>query len=323
MVIYCQKGVSKLQKTSKIAESVLELIGKTPMVKLKKTDSNMADIFAKIEFFNPGGSIKDRIALKMIDEAEKKGVLAPDGVIVEATSGNTGIGLAIVAAVKNYRLILVMPETMSLERQNLLKAHGAELYLTPGSKGMTGSIEKALELVRENKNYFMPSQFENAANPTVHGETTALEILEQTDGAIDAFVAGIGTGGTITGVGQVLKSRKPETLIIGVEPKKSSVLSGGKPGMHKIQGIGAGFIPKVLKKQLLDDIIPVEDEDAYSQAMLLAREEGLMVGISAGAAVWGAKKVAQKLGEGKRVVVILPDTGERYLSMHHQFENLK
>lgn len=305
----------------KIANNVLELIGNTPMVRLHNMiNSEMAEVVAKLEFFNPGGSVKDRISYNMIEEAEKQGVLKPGGTIVEATSGNTGIGLAMVAAAKNYKIILVMPETMSLERQNLLKAYGAQLYLTAGEEGMNGSIKKAQELIRENTNYFMPSQFENPANPAVHRRTTALEILQQTEGRIDAFVAGIGTGGTISGVGEVLKREMPSVRIIGVEPQNSAVLNGGQPGAHKIQGIGAGFVPKVLQRDLIDEIISVSDEDAYVQSVLLARKEGLMVGISAGAAVYGAIDVAKRLGEGKRVVVILPDTGERYLSMAPYFK---
>jgi cysteine synthase A len=305
----------------KIASSVLELIGSTPMVQLQKIVApGMAAVVAKLEYFNPGGSVKDRIANNMIEEAEKQGLLTPGGTIVEATSGNTGIGLAMVAAAKNYHLILVMPETMSQERQNLLKAYGAQLYLTPGEEGMDGAIKKAWELTMENNNFFMPSQFANPANPAIHRRTTAREILQQVEGKADAFVAGIGTGGTITGVGEVLKREIPGIIIAGVEPKNSAVLSGGKPGAHKIQGIGAGFIPEVLHRDLIDEIITVSDEDAYIYSVLLARKEGLMVGISAGAAVFGAVRLAKELGEGKRVVVVLPDTGERYLSMAPYFK---
>ncbi len=305
----------------KIADSILDLIGYTPMVRLSKiAGPESAEVVAKIEFFNPGGSVKDRIAMNMITEAEKAGKLSPGGTIVEATSGNTGIGLAMVAAAKNYRLILVMPETMSIERQNLLTAYGAELHLTPGDQGMMGSIKKAYHLLENNPDYFMPSQFENPANPAIHEETTGVEILKQTEGNIDAFVAGIGTGGTITGVSRALKEKLPHVKIYGVEPANSPILSGGEPGPHKIQGIGAGFKPKVLNQELINEIITVSDEDAYLQSVSLAQQEGLMVGISAGAAVFAALQVAKKIGPGKRVVVILPDTGERYLSMGHVFK---
>ncbi|MDW7675628.1 MAG: cysteine synthase A [Bacillota bacterium] len=306
----------------KIANNVLELIGSTPMVKLQRlTNNGAAEVVAKLEYFNPGGSVKDRIAYNMIEEAEKQELLKPGGTIVEATSGNTGIGLAMVAAAKEYKLILVMPETMSLERQNLLKAYGAQLYLTSGEDGMDGSIKKAMELVDSMDNCFMPSQFDNLANPAIHRRTTALEILQQTEGKIDAFVAGIGTGGTITGVAEVLRRELgKEVKIIGVEPKSSPVLTENKSGAHKIQGIGAGFVPKVLKRELIDEIIPVSDEDAYITAMHLARKEGLMVGISAGAAAFAAMEIATRLKKGKRVVVMLPDTGERYLSMAPYFK---
>lgn len=305
----------------KVVDSVLDLIGNSPMVRLNKlTTDGMADVLAKVEFFNPGGSVKDRIANSMVEEAERKDLLKPGGTIVEATSGNTGIGLAMVAAAKGYKLILVMPESMSQERQNLLKAYGADLLLTPGEEGMNGSIKKAEELIAANPEYFMPSQFENIANPAIHRRTTAVEILHQTEGQLDAFVAGIGTGGTITGVGEVLKRELADVKIYGIEPEKSAVLSGGEAGPHKIQGIGAGFVPGVLQRDYIDQIVTVTDEDAYITSLRLAQEEGLMVGISAGAAAFAALEVAKELGEGKKVVVVLPDTGERYLSMAPYFK---
>ncbi len=299
----------------KIVNSIVELIGETPMVKLNRVvDDNMAEVFVKLEYFNPGSSVKDRIALNMIEKAEAEGKLREDSVIVEPTSGNTGIGLAMVGASKGYRVILVMPDTMSMERRSLLKAYGAELILTPGEKGMKGAIEKAKELVAENGNYFMPQQFENPHNPTKHYETTGIEVLKQTDGNIDAFVAGVGTGGTITGAGRVLKNSNENMKIIAVEPDKSPVLSGGNPNPHKIQGIGAGFIPDILDLKIIDEIERVKDEDAIAMTKRLAREEGLLLGISSGAAVFAALKKAKELGEGKRVIVIAPDNGERYLS---------
>jgi len=299
----------------KTVGSVFELIGNTPMVKLNKlTKPGYADVYVKLESFNPGGSIKDRAAYNMIRVAEEKGLLKPGSVIVEPTSGNMGIGLAMVGAVKGYKVVLVMPETMSMERRALLKAYGAELVLTPGAEGMSGAIKKAEELVRDNPNYFMPQQFENQANPDIHRKTTAREIIEQMDGHIDAFVAGVGTGGTITGVGEVLKESISGVKIIAVEPAKSPVLSGGKPGSHGIQGIGAGFVPKVLDKNIIDKIVPVKDEDAMETARRMAREEGLLVGISSGAAVFAALEEAKTLGDGHNVVAIAPDTGERYLS---------
>lgn len=304
-----------------LVNNVLELIGNTPMVRLNRiVESDMAEVLAKVEFFNPGGSVKDRISFSMIEDAEKKGLLKPGGTIIEPTSGNTGIGLAMVAAVKGYRCILTMPETMSLERIYILRSFGAEIILTPGIEGMQGAINKAEELLKKTPNSFMPQQFINPANPKIHRETTAREILKDTDGNLDAFVAGVGTGGTITGVGEVLKKHNPKIKIVAVEPKSSPVLSGGEPGPHKIQGIGAGFIPKVLNRDIIDEIIKVSDEDAFNTARRVCREEGLFVGISSGATCWSALKVAKDLGKGKRVVVIFPDTGERYFSMEQYFE---
>ncbi len=303
-----------------IADSVLDLVGRTPMVRLNRVvTSDDAEVVAKLESFNPGGSVKDRIALSMILRAEEEGRLKPGGTIVEPTSGNTGIGLAIVAAVRGYKLILVMPETMSVERRSLLEAYGAELILTPGVEGMTGAVRVAEEILEEHADYFMPQQFENPANPEIHRKTTAQEILADTGGRLDAFVAGVGTGGTITGVGEVLKREMPGVKIVAVEPSASPVLSGGQPGPHKIQGIGAGFVPEVLNTDVIDEIITVSDDDAYRTSQRLASEEGLHVGISAGANTWAALKVARELGPGKRVVVVLPDTGERYLSMAQYF----
>lgn len=298
----------------RVVNSITDLIGQTPLVRLQRiVKPGMANIYVKVEAFNPGGSIKDRIALGMIKDAEERGVLRPGGTIVEPTSGNTGIGLAMIAAARGYRLIVVMPETMSVERRLLMAAYGAEFVLTPGAEGMNGAIEEGKRLIRENPDYFMPQQFENPANPEAHRKSTVLELMDQLSN-IDAFVAGIGTGGTITGVGEMLKEHLPKVKIIGVEPASSPVISGGKPGPHKIQGIGAGFVPKVLNKTILDDIIQVVNEDALETARKLAREEGLLVGISSGAAVSAALQVAGTLGEGKNVVVIAPDTGERYLS---------
>lgn len=299
----------------KVANNILELIGQTPIVKLNRiVGKSDADIFLKLEFFNPGGSVKDRIAFSMINEAEKRGDLKPGDVIVEPTSGNTGIGLAMVAAAKGYRAVLVMPDTMSVERRNLLKAYGAELVLTPGSEGMKGAIAKAEELKRQNSNYFMPQQFKNFDNVKVHLETTAVEIVEQLGGKIDAFVAGVGTGGTITGVGRVLKEKYPDTLVAAVEPTASPVLAGGSPSPHKIQGIGAGFVPDILDTEVYDEVIGIENEEAFEWARKMAKEEGILGGISSGAAVAAALKLARRLGTGKNVLAVIPSNGERYLT---------
>ncbi|KKM12421.1 cysteine synthase [Clostridiales bacterium PH28_bin88] len=286
------------------------------MVELRRLgEGKRAAVLAKLESFNPGGSVKDRIAANMVAVAEAEGRIKPGGTIVEATSGNTGIGLVMVAAAKGYRMILVMPETMSQERQALLKIYGAEVILTPGPEGMRGSIDAAEQLLAEHPEYFMPRQFENPANPDIHRRTTALEILEQTGGRVDVFVTGVGTGGTITGVGEVLKESIPGVRVIGVEPAASPVLSGGKAGPHRIQGIGAGFVPRVLNLQIMDAVLQVDDLDAYITSVELARQEGILAGISAGAAVWAALQVAKEIGPGRRVVTVIPDTGERYLSM--------
>lgn len=299
-----------------VYENVLKLIGNTPMVRIKTlTGPEDSTIYAKLEGYNPGGSVKDRIALSMIEAAEKDGRLKPGGTIVEPTSGNTGIGLAMVAAVKGYRLILTMPETMTVERRQMLKAFGAELILTPAEKGMMGALEEAERLCLENPDYFMPQQFENPANPEIHRKTTAQEIIKDLGGAPDGFVAGVGTGGTITGVGEVLKEKNPNCYVVAVEPAASAVLSGGDPGPHKIPGIGAGFYPGILNTKVYDEVIPVTDEDAHEMTRQLALKEGLFVGVSSGAAMWAALKIARKLGPGKTVVVILPDRGEKYLSM--------
>ncbi len=297
----------------RVARNALDLIGDTPLVELGRLPkAGWAKVLGKLESVNPGGSIKDRIALAMIEEAERQGKLKPGATIVEPTSGNTGIGLAMVAAVKGYRLIVTMPDDMSLSRRDLLKRYGAEVILTPAIEGMTGAVFAAEELCRKNPDYFMPQQFQNPANPEIHRRTTAQEILKATDGRLDAFVAGVGTGGTITGVGEVLKKEIPGVLIVAVEPSRSPVLQGGKPRPHGIQGIGASFVPGVLNREVIDEIIGVRDEDAYQMSVRLAREEGLLVGISAGANVFAALRIAERLGVGKVVVTILPDTGERY-----------
>jgi cysteine synthase len=300
--------------------TILDLIGNTPMVKLRRVvDGGSADVWAKLEMFNPGGSVKDRIALNMVEAAEKKGLLKPGSVIVEPTSGNTGIGLAIVGRVKGYAVTLAMPEGTSQERIQILQSFGAEVVLTPAKEGMVGAVEKAREIVSTRKDAFMPQQFMNPDNPAMHRKTTAKEILKDTGEKIDAFVAGVGTGGTITGVGEVLKKHNPKVKVIAVEPKSSAVLSGGKPGPHMIQGIGAGFVPDVLDKSVIDEIIAVDDQDAYKMAKRLSREEGIFAGLSCGAACVGALKIAKQLGAGKTVVVIFPDSGERYLSMEPYF----
>jgi cysteine synthase len=301
----------------KIAKNITDLIGNTPLVRLNMINSQIkADLLGKVESFNPLSSVKDRIGQAMIEDAEIKGLINKDTVIVEPTSGNTGIGLAFVCAAKGYKLVLTMPDTMSLERRKLLTALGAEIVFTPGSKGMQAAIDKAEEVLLNNKpNSFMPQQFNNPANPRVHKETTAQEIWQDTDGKVDIVVAGIGTGGTITGIAQGLKEKKKSFKAVGVEPERSAVLSGGKPGLHKIQGIGAGFIPKVLKRELIDEIVPVSDENAVFTARELASTEGLFVGVSSGAAVWAAVEIAKRQeNKDKVIVVILPDAGERYLS---------
>jgi len=304
----------------KPVDTVLDLIGRTPVVRLQRlAPPGGAAVFAKLESYNPGGSVKDRIALSMIEAAERDGRLRPGTVIVEPTSGNTGIGLAMVAAVKGYRLILTMPDTMSLERRSLLELFGAEVVLTPGSEGMRGAVAKAQELVRELGDAFMPQQFENPANPQMHRETTALEVLEQMEGRLDALVVGVGTGGTITGVGEVLKEHIPHLKIYAVEPASSPVLRTGRPGPHRIQGIGADFVPPVLNLDVVDEIIGVRDVDAFVMARRLAAKEGILAGISAGAAAWAAVRVAATMDPSQRVLAVFPDTGERYLSMAPYF----
>ncbi|MBN3553005.1 cysteine synthase A [Fictibacillus nanhaiensis] len=307
---------------ARVAQSITDLIGQTPVVKLNRiTSEDMADVYLKLEFMNPGSSVKDRIALAMIEDAEKSGKLKAEDTIVEPTSGNTGIGLAMVAAAKGYKTVLVMPETMSLERRNLLRAYGADLVLTPGPEGMGGAIRKAEELAKE-KGYFMPQQFKNEANSAIHRNTTGQEIVSQFPDGLDAFVSGIGTGGTITGAGQVLKEKYPEIKIYAVEPTDSPVLSGGKPGPHKIQGIGAGFVPDILKTDIYDEVLTILNDEAFEWARKAAREEGLLGGISSGAAISAALKVAKKLGKGKKVLAIIPSNGERYLSTPlYQFED--
>jgi cysteine synthase A len=297
-----------------IKDNILETIGGTPHVRLNRlTGPNDAEVIAKLEYFNPGSSVKDRIAKYMIEDAERAGILKPDSIIVEPTSGNTGIGLAIVAAVRGYKIKLVMPETMSIERRKILKAFGAELVLTEGSKGMKGAVAKAEELARQDPHVFLPQQFKNQSNVRAHMETTAQEILRQIK-TFDAFVAGVGTGGTITGVSKSLKEKLPKAKFIAVEPADSPVLSGGAPSAHKIQGIGAGFVPDIYGKDYVDEIMQVTNEDAFKTSESLAKQEGILAGISAGANTWAALQVAKRLGKGKRVVVIIPDTGERYLS---------
>ena len=303
---------------SKIYTSADQLIGKTPLLELvhiEQAEGLEAKILGKLEYFNPAGSVKDRIAKAMIDDAEQKGLLKPGSVIIEPTSGNTGIGLASVAAARGYRIIIVMPETMSVERRQLMKAYGAELVLTDGTKGMKGAIAKADELAKEIPNSFIPGQFVNPANPAVHKATTGPEIWEDTDGKVDIFVAGVGTGGTVTGVGEYLKSRNPHVKVVAVEPAASPVLSKGMSGSHKIQGIGAGFVPDVLDTKVYDEIIPVENDDAFATGKLIGKKEGVLVGISSGAAVWAAIQLAKRPeNKGKTIVALLPDTGDRYLS---------
>ena len=303
---------------SHIYTSADQLIGRTPLLELTHIEKKFglnARVLAKLEYFNPGGSVKDRVALAMIDDAEARGLLKPGSVIIEPTSGNTGIGLASVAAARGYRIIIVMPETMSVERRQLMKAYGAELVLTEGAKGMKGAIAKADELAKEISNSFVPGQFVNAANPKAHFETTGPEIYDDTDGKVDIFVAGVGTGGTITGVGRYLKSKLPGIKVVAVEPATSAVLSTGVAGAHKIQGIGAGFVPEVLDTKVYDEIIPVSNEDAFATGRLIGRSEGVLVGISSGAAVWAALQLAKRPeNAGKNIVVLLPDTGDRYLS---------
>ncbi|MFC6335181.1 cysteine synthase A [Paenibacillus septentrionalis] len=303
---------------ARIVQSVTELIGDTPLVRLNRlVPEGSAEIYVKLEYQNPGASVKDRIAISMIEVAEQEGLIKPGDTIVEPTSGNTGIGLALVAAAKGYNAILVMPETMSIERRNLLRAYGANLVLTPGSEGMNGAVRKAEELVAENPGYFMPQQFKNQANVKIHRETTGPEIVEainSLDGKLDAFVAGIGTGGTISGAGEVLKNAFPDIKVYAVEPSASPLLSGGNPGPHKIQGIGANFIPDILNREIYDQVITVENDDAFEYARRAAKEEGILCGISSGAAIYAALQVAKELGAGKRVVAIVPSNGERYLS---------
>jgi len=311
---------------AKLVQNVTQLIGDTPIVRLNRVvPEGSAEVYVKLEYQNPGSSVKDRIAIAMVEAAEEEGILKPGDTIIEPTSGNTGIGLAMVAAAKGYKAILVMPETMSLERRNLLRAYGAQIVLTPGAEGMKGAIARAEAIQAENANYFMPQQFKNLANVKVHQNTTGPEIVEAInghDGKLDAFVAGIGTGGTITGTGKVLKENFPDIQIYAVEPAASPVLSGGKPGPHKIQGIGAGFVPDILNTEVYDEIIPVENDDAFETSRRVAREEGILGGISSGAAIYAALQVAKQLGKGKRVLAVIPSNGERYLSTPlYQFED--
>ncbi len=302
----------------KVYKKITDLVGHTPVLEftnIEKKEKLQANLYGKLEYFNPAGSVKDRIAKAMVDDAEEKGLLKPGSVIIEPTSGNTGIGLASVAAARGYRLIITMPETMSIERRNLMKAYGAELVLTEGAKGMSGAIAKASELAAEIENSFIPSQFSNPANPAIHEKTTGVEIWEDTDGKVDIFVAGVGTGGTISGVGRYLKSQNPDVKVVAVEPKGSPVLSEGVSGPHKIQGIGAGFVPDTLDTKVYDEIITVENDDAFETGRRIARSEGVLVGISSGAAVWAAIELAKRPeNKGKTIVALLPDTGERYLS---------
>ncbi|MCH8901820.1 MAG: cysteine synthase A [Chloroflexi bacterium] len=311
-----RKLKASVRAGEEIADSVLDLVGNTPLVRLHRVvPEGSAELLAKLESLNPSGSIKDRIALSMIEDAEASGALKPGDTLVEPTSGNTGIGLAMTAAVKGYRLILTMPEDMSVERRKLLTRYGAELVLTPAIEGMSGAVFAAQELT-EKHGYFMPQQFDNPANPEIHRRTTAQEILRATGGKLDAFVAGVGTGGTITGVGEVLKAHNPAIVVVAVEPARSAVLAGGKAGLTGIQGIGASFVPTVLNRDIYDELIAVTDEDAYAMTARLTKEEGLLVGISAGCNIFASVQVAAKLGAGKRVVTVLPDTGERYLSVN-------
>ncbi|HLR66641.1 cysteine synthase A [Virgibacillus alimentarius] len=298
----------------RVAKNITDLIGETPIVKLNRAaDEDSAEVYLKLEFMNPGSSVKDRIALSMVEEAEKQGVLKAGDTIIEPTSGNTGIGLAMVAAAKGYKLVVVMPDTMSKERRNLLRAYGAELILTPGADGMKGAIQKSEEL-KEEHGYFMPQQFDNEANPEIHARTTGKEIVEQMDDGLDAFISGIGTGGTITGAGKVLKEHFKDIKIYAVEPDDSAVLSGDSPGPHKLQGLGAGFVPKVLDTDVYEDVIRISNDEAFETSRNVAKLEGILGGISSGAAVAAAQKIAKKLGKGKKVLAILPDNGERYLS---------